>query len=138
MDLLIQIVCFLMTDSSLKPMSCLSHGLASGGEQSQAVSTRFRDSAGGETFTSSLQVVREQDGGKMVVDSPVKINLTTTRSGTSIGRSEGRKSGARAQLPPEKVFECLEKDSRGKSKVTEPEFIEESEDEDSESEGMPF
>ncbi|KAG0621716.1 hypothetical protein M758_3G043400 [Ceratodon purpureus] len=122
------------TDSSLKPMSCLSHGLASGGEQSQAVSTRFRDSAGGETFTSSLQVVREHDGGKMVVDSPVKINLTTTRSGTSIGRSEGRKSGARAQLPPEKVFECLEKDSRGKSKVTEPEFIEESEDEDSESE----
>ncbi|KAG0619907.1 hypothetical protein M758_4G174300 [Ceratodon purpureus] len=122
------------TDSSLKPMSCLSHGLASGGEQSQAVSTRFRDSAGGETFTSSLQVVREHDGGKMVVDSPVKFNLETTRSRTSIGRSEGRKSGAQAQLPPEKVFECLEKDSRGKSKVTEPEFIEESEEEDSEPE----
>ena len=127
----------MVADSSLKPMSTLSHGLGSFGEQSQAVcSTRLRDSAGGETFTSSLMHIREEENQITVVDSPEKVKNASTRSGTSIGRADGRKHLPHAQPHPEKVFECLVEDSRGKSKVVEPEFVESSDEEDSEEEGM--
>lgn len=129
----------MIADSSLKPMSTLSHGVASFGEQSQAVcSTRLRDSAAGETFTCSLLQIREEENRKTVVDSPQKIHVTATKSGGKFGRVDGRKRQRQAQLPPHTVYECLVEDSRGKSKAMEPELNDDSDEEDSESGGMPF
>lgn len=124
-----------MTDSSLKPMSCLSHGLASFGEQSQAVClTKFKDSAAGDTYASSLMQIREEedqrrDGGQV---RTVPHPHPHTKASTSQGKSGGGK-----QVPrnPNEGFECLEKVSRGKSVVNEPEFLSDSDEDDSESEG---
>ena len=129
----------MIADLSLKPMSTLSHGVASFGEQSQAVcSTRLRDSAAGETFTSSLFQIREEENRKTVVDSPQKVHVTATKFGGKLGRFDGRKRDTEAKLPPQAVYECLVEDSRGKSKAMEPELNDESEEEDSESGGKPF
>lgn len=124
-----------MTDSSLKPMSCLSHGLASFGEQSQAVcSTKFGNSAAGDTYESSLMQIKEDEDVRREKMSTVrKVPITQTKSGMSQGRSSGSKQH---RANPETVFECLEKVSRSKAVVQEPEFEENSEDEESDSEGI--
>lgn len=127
-----------MTDSSLKPTSCLSHGVASLGEQSQAVcSTKFRDSAAGDTITSSLMQIREDDRGQRF-GSPRRVHSVASKPGTSSGKSGGRKRQGGSQVAPQMVFECLQKDSRKGSIVKETELEEESDEEDSESEGMSF
>ena len=125
-----------MTDSSLKPAPCLSHGLASLGEQSQAVcSTKLHDFAVGDTNTSSLQQIRQEKMLKMLFSPQPRVYPTTTKSGASQGTSGVQNRTPQAHLPPEKVFECLDTRSHGKGIVKEPELLQDSDDDDSDSEG---
>lgn len=124
-----------MTDSSLKPMSCLSHGLASFGEQSQAVcSTKFKDSAVGDTYASSLMHIREEGDQRRDENLVRQVQKHShAKSGTSQGKSGHGKHVVRNASAG---FECLEEGSYGRSRVKEPEFDSEEEDDESESEGM--
>ena len=134
---LITLLFVVMTDSSLKPVSCLSHGLASFGEQSQAVcSTKLRDSIVGNTNTSSLQQIRQEKTPKMLFSLQPRVYPTATKSGASQGTSRAQKQMPQAHLPPKRVFECLDKGSHGKGIVKEPELLQDSDDDDSDSEGI--
>ena len=75
----------MMRDSSLKPLSCLSHGLVSLGEQSQVVcSTKVKDSAAdvGDTITSIVQVWKENKLNMEFGVQPKK-HSTLLKSGAS-------------------------------------------------------
>ena len=133
---LIPLLFVVMIDSSLKPAPCLLHGLASLGEQSQAVcSTKLHDSVVGDTNTSSLQQIRQEKTPKMLFSPQPRVYPTATKSGASQGTSGVQKRTPQAHLPPERVFECLDMGSRGKGTVKELELLQDSDDDDSDSEG---
>ena len=64
--------------------------------------------------------------------------MAPKQSGGKQGRVDGKKRETKAQLPPQRVYECLVEDSSRKSKAMEPELNDDSDEEDSESGGMPF
>ena len=126
----------MITDSSLKPASCLSHGLASLGEQSQAVcSTKLHNSAVGDTNTSSLQQIRQEKTPKMLFSPQPRVYPTAMKSGASQGTSGVQRRTPQAHLPPERIFECLDTGSRGKGTVKEPELLQDLDNDYSDSEG---
>ena len=133
---LITLLFVVMTDLSLKLASCLSHRLASLGEQSQAVcSTKLHDCAMGDTNTSSLQQICQEKMPKMLFSPQPRVYPIATKLGASQGTSRVQKRMPEAHLPLERVFECLDKGSRGKGTVKEPELLQDSNDDDSDSEG---
>ena len=115
MNDLIPLLFVVMTDSSLKPDPCLSHGLASLGEQSQAVcSTKLHDSAVGDTNTSSLQQIRQEKTPKMLFSPQPRVYPTATKSSASQGTSGMQKQTPQAHLPPERVLSALTRDPMGR------------------------
>ena len=125
-----------MTDSSSKPVSCLSHRLASLGEQTQAVcSTKLHDSTVGDTNTSSLQQIHQEKTPKMLFSPQPRVYPIAMKSGASQGTSRVQKRTPQAHLPPERVFECLDTGSCRKGTVKEPELLQDSDDDDSDNEG---
>ena len=64
-----------------------------------------------------------------------RLYPTATKSSASQGTSGVQKRTPQAHLPPERVFECLDTGSCGKGTVKELELLQDSDDDDSDSEG---
>ena len=90
----------------------------------------------GDTNTSSLQQICQEKTLKMLFSLQPRMYPTATKSGASQGTSGVQKRTPQAHLPPKRVFELLDKESRGKGIVKEPELLQDSDDDDSDSEGI--